>query len=105
MVADENDVQGLVCLGYPFHPPGKPDRLRVAHLHSLAIPTLICQGERDSFGNRAEVEGYTLSPAIRMTWLADGDHGFVPRKRSGLHSEDNWRRAAQAIVAFTAGLR
>jgi hypothetical protein len=104
MVADEGDVRGLVCLGYPFHPPGKPDRLRVAHLQSLATPALICQGERDAFGHRGEIDGYALSPAISVAWLTDGDHGFKPRKRSGLTSEDNWRQAVQAIVGFVGGL-
>lgn len=55
MVADEAGVGGLVCLGYPFHPPGQPDKLRVTHLEDLRTPTLIVQGERDAFGTREEV--------------------------------------------------
>jgi predicted alpha/beta-hydrolase family hydrolase len=47
LVADEAGVAGLVCLGYPFHPTGKPDQLRVAHLRSIQTPTLILQGTRD----------------------------------------------------------
>ena len=49
MVADESGARGLVCLGYPFHPPGKPAQLRVSHLKILQTPTLIAQGERDPF--------------------------------------------------------
>src|SRR5262249_28043115 len=64
LVADEAAVRGLVCLGYPFHPVGKPDQLRVAHLANLATPTLIVQGTRDPFGTRDEVAGYRLSSAI-----------------------------------------
>ncbi len=64
IVADElhdaGDIAGLVCLGYPFHPPGKPEQLRTAHLHGLTIPALICQGTRDAFGTRDEVAGYAL---------------------------------------------
>ena len=58
-------IDGLVCLGYPFHPPNKPENLRTAHLEKLHCPALIVQGERDPFGGRAEVESYALSPNIR----------------------------------------
>src|SRR5450759_3391145 len=65
LVADEIGVAGLVCLGYPFHPPGQPDKLRVAHLAGLRTPALIIQGERDAFGAREEIAEYDLAPAIR----------------------------------------
>ncbi len=93
-----------MCLGYPFHPAGKPERLRVAHLASLRTPTLIVQGERDTLGSRAEVEGYRLSRAIRLRWLADGDHSFVPRKASGETVEGHLEAAADAVVEFVRGL-
>ncbi|SLN11962.1 alpha/beta family hydrolase [Oceanibacterium hippocampi] len=102
LVADECGVRGLVCLGYPFHPPGKPEKLRTAHLETLRTPALIVQGERDSFGGRADVEGYALSPAIRFTWMTDGDHGFRPRKASGLTEADNLAAAIEAVDAFLA---
>jgi len=101
MVADEQEVQGLVCLGYPFHPPGRPDKLRTAHLETLTTPTLIIQGERDPFGGRDEVPGYPLSPAIRLHWLPDGDHSFKPRKSSGRTHEENLTEAVAAISTFT----
>ena len=62
-LAASDGVRGCLCLGYPFHPPGKPLQLRTEHLADPADPTLILQGERDSFGRREEVETYTLSPA------------------------------------------
>lgn len=102
LLADELAVAGLICLGYPFHPPGKPERLRIEHLQRLTTPTLICQGERDSFGNRAEVSDYALSPAIRLHWLADGDHSFHPRRASGLTDADNLASAVTAVVEFIA---
>ena len=102
LIADEREVAGLICLGYPFHPPGKPDRLRVEHLTTLRTPTLICQGERDPFGNREEVGGYPLSEAIRLTWIEDGEHSFKPRKRSGRTWEQNLGQAANAITEFAA---
>ncbi len=69
MVADEVGARGLVCLGYPFHPPGAPAKLRTAHLASLETPTLILQGTRDAFGSREDIAGYALSPAIAVHFL------------------------------------
>jgi len=100
LIADEAAVAGLVCLGYPFHPVGKSERLRVAHLHQIATPTLMVQGTRDPFGNREEVTGYSLSSAIRIHWLEDGDHDFKPRKSSGANQEQHWREAIAAVAAF-----
>ncbi len=102
MIADAQGVRGLVCLGYPFHPPGKPDRLRVAHLADLRTPTLIVQGTRDTLGRRDEVEGYDLSPAIRVVFLEDGDHSFKPRVRSGRTEAQNLDAAIAALAAFLA---
>ncbi len=93
-------ISGLVCLGYPFHPPGKPETLRSAHLWDLTCPSLVVQGERDPFGNRAEVETYALAPAIRLQWLPDGDHDFGPRGASGFTRKENLTSAADAILAF-----
>lgn len=100
LVADELGARGLVCLGYPFHPPGKPERLRTAHLATLRTPALIVQGERDPFGTPEEVARYELAPAIHLHWLGDGDHGFAPRKRSGRTFEHNLAEAIDAVVAF-----
>ena len=101
LLADELTVGGLVCLGYPFHPPGKPvTSRRTAHLADLQTPTLICQGTRDPFGTAEEVEDYVLSPNIRLHWLADGDHSFRPRVSSGLTEQANWQSAISAVCAF-----
>ena len=90
-------VRGCLCLGYPFHPPGRPQNLRTEHLAGLATPTLILQGERDPFGKREEVEGYALSPQVQVQWLASGDHSFKPTKSSGYKEADQWAQA----VAFS----
>lgn len=100
MIADEQQVAGVVCLGYPFHPPRQPLRTRIEHLSVMRTPTLICQGERDRFGHRAEVEGYRLGPAVRLLWLPDGDHDLAPRRASGRTAEQNLREAAAAAAAF-----
>jgi predicted alpha/beta-hydrolase family hydrolase len=98
--ARDDRIRGLVCLGYPFHPPGKPERLRTEHLSALRIPTLIVQGTRDALGTREEVEGYGLPRSIRFHWAPDGDHSLVPRKASGRSAEDNWAEAIDAIAKF-----
>ena len=104
MVADRAGVKGLVCLGYPFHPAGRPQILRVAHLSKLKTPALFLQGERDALGSRDEIAGYDLSPAIHLVFLADGDHSFKPRKASGRTYEENLGQAVQEIAAFCLAL-
>ena len=93
-------VDGLVCLGYPFHPPGRPERTRIDHLHHLRTPTLICQGERDPMGRKDEISGYRLPEIIRFCWLADGDHSFKPRKASGHTEKANLQDTTAAIEKF-----
>jgi len=83
MIADEVGARGLVCLGYPFHPPGQPQKLRTAHLAELRTPALVVQGTRDAFGTKDDVAGYRLSRSIRVHWIAEGDHSFKPPARSG----------------------
>ncbi len=102
MVADDAAVIGVVCLGYPFHPTGKPEKTRTRHLENLRTPTLILQGTRDSFGLPEEVGRYKLSPAIRIEWIEDGDHSFKPRARSGRTEADNVRAAIALIAEFIA---
>lgn len=93
-------IGGLVCLGYPFHPPDRPERLRTRHLETLACPAIIVQGERDPFGSRQEVAGYRLSPAVRIAWSPLGDHHLAPPKGSGRPAGENWDEAAKAVAAF-----
>jgi len=105
MLADtlhaEGVVVGLLCLGYPFHPPEKPEQLRTKHLAALRTPTLICQGTRDPFGTRDEVQGYALSDRIEVLWLEDGDHDLKPRKTvSGFSAADHLRTVAEAVKAW-----
>ena len=101
MIADEQQVAGLLCLGYPFHPVGKPTQLRTAHLADLRTPALIVQGTRDPFGTREEVAGYTLSKAVEILWLEDGDHDLRPRKAvSGFSMADHLKTMAAKVAAF-----
>jgi predicted alpha/beta-hydrolase family hydrolase len=77
MIADDVGAAGLVCLGYPFHPPGNPQRTRIKHLENLRTPALILQGTRDPLGRPDEIAQYRLSQKIQMVWIEDGDHSFI----------------------------
>jgi uncharacterized protein len=103
-IADEMGARGLVCLGYPFHPPGQPEKTRTAHLKDLRTTTLIVQGTRDSLGSREDVDGYELSPRIRLVWLEDGDHSFKPRKSSGRTEKQSLAEAVAAVAEFVKAL-
>lgn len=100
----EGGVDALVCLGYPFHPPGMPEKTRTAHLLDMVCPALIVQGERDPFGNRTEVEAYALSPKVEVAWIGDGDHDLGPRGASGFTRKGNLATAADAVSRFLQGL-
>jgi predicted alpha/beta-hydrolase family hydrolase len=102
MIADSEfnakRIAGLLCLGYPFHPLGRPEQLRTKHLIGLQTPTLICQGTRDEMGNRYEVGDYGLSDAIEVLWLEDGDHDLKPRKAiSGFTAAGHLKTMAEAV--------
>jgi hypothetical protein len=104
LAADElfvrREILGLVCLGYPFHPPGKSDALRTAHLVHLRCPTLIVQGEQDTFGTRAEAERYELASSIKLHWVPDGDHDLVPAKGGQAAHARQLGETARVIANF-----
>lgn len=100
LLAEEALVAGVACLGYPFHPPGKPEKYKGEHLASLSKPCLILQGERDTFGQREELSEFSLSDSVRVTFLPDGDHSFTPRKRSGFTESGNIAAAVAALSQF-----
>jgi predicted alpha/beta-hydrolase family hydrolase len=107
MAADDlhgdGKIAGLLCLGYPFHPPGKPEQLRTKHLAGLKTPTLIVQGTRDEFGTREEASQYKLSPTIELLWLEDGDHDLKPRKSiSGFSTADHLKTMAGTVASWDA---
>jgi predicted alpha/beta-hydrolase family hydrolase len=104
LIADEVGAKGLVCLGYPFHPPGRPRVLRTRHLERLNTPTLIVQGTRDSMGSKDEVPDYTLSPRIHVSWIEDGDHSLKPRRRSGSDPQQALATAVEEVASFVGTL-
>ena len=109
MIADEQSgkgkAAGLFCLGYPFHPPGKPESLRTKHLEAMKTPALICQGTRDIFGSKEEVPFYPLSRKIEVVWFEDGDHDLKPRKAiSGFAHADHMKSMAAAAKDWAGRL-
>jgi hypothetical protein len=104
MVADRHQVGGVVCLSYPFHPPRKPEPLRITNLQTIQTPTLICQGERDPNGPREEVEQFSLSKSVRFHWLADGDINYKPHRTSNRSHQQNMADAVEAVNRFIVAL-
>lgn len=83
--AGAQGVAGLVLLGYPLHPPGRPDQLRIRHLPSIPVPMLIVQGERDAFGTPDELRPVLrpLEAKSELYVVAGGDHSFKVPKSAG----------------------
>ena len=105
MVAAEGGALGCVLLGYPLHPPGRPDRARTAHLVDLAMPVLFVHGTRDAFGTPEELRaaaGAVPGP-VTFHWVETGDHGFRPLKASGRTVEDETAAVAEAVTTFVLG--
>ncbi|WP_260259566.1 alpha/beta fold hydrolase [Vibrio intestinalis] len=89
LLSEHQHVAGVACLGFPFHPPGKPEKFKGEHLAEMVKPCLILQGERDTFGKQEEFAEFTLSDKVTAYFLPDGDHSFKPRKRSGFTEQGN----------------
>jgi predicted alpha/beta-hydrolase family hydrolase len=87
--ADGKGVAGLVFLGYPLHPPGKPDKLRADHLKDIHAPMLFVQGARDAFGTEEEIRGVIKKLRLPATLYAveGGDHSLKVPKRLGVPQE------------------
>ncbi|MEJ6080114.1 alpha/beta hydrolase [Vibrio sp. 1-Bac 57] len=94
------NVKGIACLGYPFHPQGKPEKLRTEHLPAIKQPVAIIQGSRDKLGDKEEVEGYSLPEHFQWCWLEDGDHDFKPRVKSGLTQQQHIQSSIDFLVAY-----
>jgi predicted alpha/beta-hydrolase family hydrolase len=95
-------VAGGVLLGYPLHPPGKPDVLRTAHLPKVGVPLLFVQGSRDAFGTPRElapvIEG--LSSGTRLFVVEGGDHSFSVPRSSGETRDGVLARVADEVARF-----
>lgn len=101
LASQRNGIDGVACFGFPFHPPGKPDRWRTGHFHELKSPMLVLQGARDPFGKPAEMAGQEKElEFVRLRWLEGGDHDFQPLKSQQLTQKDLIERAARETRLF-----
>ena len=81
LASRRDDIDGVICFGYPFHPPGKLDRWRTAHFRDLNCPILVLQGTRDPFGKPDELADHQQDlEAIDLRWLEGGNHDFQTLK-------------------------
>ncbi len=107
MVAATDGALGCVLLGYPLHPPGKPERLRIEHFGSLRCPVLFVSGTRDTFGTPQELqrEAGAISSQVDWYWIETADHGFRPlKKATGLTTQQALIPAAAAVADWVTGL-
>jgi uncharacterized protein len=88
--ADPDGIAGLVLLGYPLHPPGRPDQLRSKHLLGIRAPMLFVQGSRDAFGTPDELAPIIRSSTApaRLCVVEGGDHSFKVAKKAALSQEE-----------------
>jgi hypothetical protein len=100
---DGVDVAGVVMLGYPLHPPGEPQKLRVEHLPKVRAPMLFVQGSRDTFGTQQEMEPVVAGlPRARLLLIEGGDHSLAVPKKSGVTLPQTMAHVAAEIARFTA---
>jgi predicted alpha/beta-hydrolase family hydrolase len=97
-------ISGLILLGYPLHPPGKPEQLRVAHLPDIRVPALVIQGERDPFGSPDEVRPHfsKLGAPVVVIGIERGDHSLAPPKGSGKSADQVYSEIQDAVTAWIA---
>jgi predicted alpha/beta-hydrolase family hydrolase len=99
------DVQGLIFLGYPLHPPGKPERKRDAHLPSIAAPMLFVQGSRDTFGTKDEIKPVVdVCQAASLHVVEGGDHSFKVREKGTPSAEDIYYTVQNVMAEWIATL-
>jgi predicted alpha/beta-hydrolase family hydrolase len=96
----DSTIKGIACLGFPFHPIGKPEKLRTEHFPLIKQDVLIIQGDRDKLGSQEEVQGYDLPESIKWLWLKDGDHDLKPLVKSGYTHKQHLQTAIDALARF-----
>jgi predicted alpha/beta-hydrolase family hydrolase len=94
-------VQGVVCLAFPLHPPGRPDRSRAAELLAPQVPRLVLQGSRDSFGGADDVRRAVAErPDVRVVELSGADHSFRLAKGSTSTPADQREQVVAEVARF-----
>jgi uncharacterized protein len=104
--ANGENISGLVFLGYPLHPPGRPDKLRTEHLKNIRAPMLFVQGSRDAFGAPDEIRAAIkkLKLKSRLYVIEGGDHSFKVPKSSPVPQQQVYETAMDEIAAWTRNL-
>jgi predicted alpha/beta-hydrolase family hydrolase len=97
---DMLQLSGLVFLGYPLHPPGKPDQLRDQHLYALKIPMLFVSGTKDTFARRELLERVVnkIGDNATLVWVEGGDHSL--KRRRG--DEEALQMAVNAVAEWAS---
>ena len=100
--ADNSNIAGLVFLGYPLHPPGKPEQPRDAHLKDILAPMLFVQGSRDAFGTPDELRAVIKRLQLRATLHAieSGDHSLKVPKSSSVPQEQVYESIMDDIASW-----
>ena len=100
------EIDGLVFLGYPLHPPGNPAKLRTEHLPQIKMPMLFVQGTRDSLGSTDEIAPIIkkLKLPAEMYVIEGGDHSFKAPKKFGRSQEEVYEAAMDGIVEWVTRL-
>ncbi|MDX6613021.1 MAG: uncharacterized protein QOD75_2207 [Blastocatellia bacterium] len=101
---DRASIAAVVLLGYPLHPPGRPDKLRDAHLKDIKASMLFVQGSRDTFGTADEVRATIKkhNPKAKLYVIEGGDHSFKVPKSQGIPQEQVYETAMDEIAAWLA---
>ncbi|MDA1095094.1 MAG: hypothetical protein O3A25_17770 [Acidobacteria bacterium] len=94
-------VAGVVALGYPLHPPGRPDTLRDAHLPRINVPILVVQGSRDAFGTETELRPVVARMTSATLHVIDGaDHSLAIRRKSAPPKEVIYAGVMDTVVGW-----
>jgi predicted alpha/beta-hydrolase family hydrolase len=101
-----DDIDGLVFLGYPLHPPGRPDKLRSEHLPKIKAPMLFAQGSRDAFGTKEEISGLIkkLKLPAELYSIEGGDHSLKTPKSAGVPQDQIYSEAMDKISEWVRSL-
>lgn len=105
--ADPVPALGLLLLGYPLHPAGKPERRRDAHFPALTVPTLFVSGTRDALAPKDELSkaARKIPGPVTFHWLETADHGYRPLKSSGRSTDDVNAEVATVATAWVLSLQ
>jgi hypothetical protein len=105
--ADPVPALGLLLLGYPLHPAGKPERRRDAHFPALSVPTLFVSGTRDALAPKSELSkaARTIPGPVTFHWLETADHGYRPLRSSGRSTDDVNAEVATVVTAWVLSLQ